>query len=127
MEIEGQMKKFIRKLIIDRWIKVREGESTLQNRQTRPGKARRGSTKCDSLLSGNYWHLAIYIATRNQKVAARALQGVTNKLDVEKNHLAQQPPWLIHNAHFGYGGDLPANNNNDKNSTKIPKKLIQMG
>ena len=55
--------------------------------------------------------------------------------DVEENHLAQHPPWLINNANFCYDGDSPTNNDNEKNNTfysiknniKIPKKLTEKG
>ena len=55
--------------------------------------------------------------------------------EMEENHLAQQPPWLLYDTHFFYYGELPTNNENEKNNTiysirksiKIPKKLTQMG
>ena len=45
--------------------------------------------------------------------------------EVEENHIAQPPPWLINNVHFCYDVDYPANNHNEKN-IKIPKKHTQM-
>ena len=34
--------------------------------------------------------------------------------EVEENHPAQQPPWLINNIHFYYDGDSSVKNANDK-------------
>ena len=35
---------------------------------------------------------------------------------MEENYLAQQPPWLINNAHYCIDEDSPTNNDNQKNN-----------
>ena len=54
--------------------------------------------------------------------------------EVDENHLVQQAPWLLNNAHFCYNGELPTKNDNEKNNLysinkniKIPKELTQTG
>ena len=53
--------------------------------------------------------------------------------EIEENHLAQQPPWLLNNIYFYYDRDLPTNNDNEEkqcflqHKKKIQKKLKQMG
>ena len=92
------MMEFIQKLISDRWIKVRVGGSTSQNKQTDMGSSH-GGVLCVTIFlvtingilreQGNWVNeslftddLVIYFTTRNQRVVARTLQRVTSKLDV---------------------------------------------
>ena len=44
------------------------------------------------------------------------------QIEVLENHLAQEPPWLISNAHFWYDRDLPTNNDNEKNQPFLEHK-----
>ena len=55
---------------------------------------------------------------------------------MEEKHLAQQPPWILNYTYFGYEGQSPNNNNNEKKicyfysmnkNINIPKKLTQKG
>ena len=95
MGIQGRMLRFIRELIVGRWIKVRVGGPNSLSKQTdlripqgvvlsvilflvamngilgELGNGVDGSLFADGL--------AIYITTRNQKVATRALKGVNQK------------------------------------------------
>ena len=92
------MKELIRELIDERWIKVRVGESISQSRQTDLGIPQGGVLSVTLFLvaingileelgngvDGSLFadDLAIYITTKYQRVAIRALQGVTNRLEV---------------------------------------------
>ena len=84
LENMGRMLEFIRKLIGEKWITKqtdRFGNSTsvtiflvaIHDILKKLGNGVDGSLFADNLT--------IYITTKNQRVAARALQGVTNKLD----------------------------------------------
>ena len=44
--------------------------------------------------------------------------------EVEENHLAQHPLWLINNVHFCYDRDSLANNDNEKKQHKIELEEI---
>ena len=97
MGMHGRMMEFIRELIEERWIKLRVGGSISQSKHTYLGIPQGGVLSVTLFLvainvilgeleNGVYGSLfaddlAIYIPTRNQRVAARALQGVNNKLD----------------------------------------------
>ena len=85
------MIEFIRELISERLIIVRVGGSISQNKQADPGILQGRALSATLFLEelGNAVHesffadhLAIYITTRNKRVETRALQGVTNKLNV---------------------------------------------
>ena len=87
--------KFIREVIGKRWIKVRVGIHFTEQTDRLENSTGRG-VKCNPFPSGNQWYirrtgkwsgrplfsddLAIYITRRSQRVASRALQGVTTKL-----------------------------------------------
>ena len=89
--------ELIRKLIGERWIKMRVGEVISQNKQTDLGIPQRGVLSVTLFLvaingilgelgngvDGSLFadDLTIYNITRSQRGASRALQGVT-KLDV---------------------------------------------
>ena len=91
------MLRFIRVFIGERWINVKVGGSVSQSKQIDFGTPQGGVLSVTLFLLiiysilgelGNWvngslfsYDLAIYITTRNQRVAARALQGVSNKLD----------------------------------------------
>ena len=91
------MMKFIRELIGERWIKVRVVGYISQSKQTNLGIPQRrvlsvtlflvaindilGELEIEWMDHSLKGDLAIYITTRSQRVAARALQGVINKLD----------------------------------------------
>ena len=86
------MLRFIRELIGERWIKVRVGGSVSQSKQTDLGIPQGGVLSVTLFLvaingilgelgngvDGSLFadDLAIYITTRNQRVAARAFQEV---------------------------------------------------
>ena len=79
------MVEYIKELIGESWIKVRVGGYISQSKQTNLGIPQGGVFSVTlflvvdrSLLVNN---LAIYITTRSQRVASRALQEVINKLD----------------------------------------------
>ena len=89
MGIKGRMLKFIKELISERWIKVKVGGSTSQNKQTDLGIPQGGLLSITLFLvsvngilgelgngvDGSLFadDLAIYITTKNQRVAIRAL------------------------------------------------------
>ena len=97
MGIQRKMLIFIRELIGERWIYMRVGGYISQSKQTDlevpqgqvlsiilflvtiNGILGELRNEVDGSLFAD--DLAIYITTRNQRMAARALQGVTNKLD----------------------------------------------
>ena len=97
MGIQGKMMAFIRELISKRWVKVRVEGSISQSKHTDLGIPKKGVLSVTLFLVaingilgelGNgvdgslFAHdLTIYITTRSQRVAFRALQGVTNKLE----------------------------------------------
>ena len=89
--------EFIRELISERWIKVRVERSISQSKQKDLKISQGVLSKTLFLMAINgilgelgngvdgslfVDDLAMYITTRNQRVAARALQGVNNKLYV---------------------------------------------
>ena len=89
IDIKGRMLKFIKELISKRWIKVKMGGTTSQNKQTDLGVPQGGvlsvtlflvainrilgelGNGVDSSLFAD--DLAICITTKNQRVARRAL------------------------------------------------------
>ena len=90
------MMEFIRELISERWIKVRMGGSISQNTQTDLGIPQGGVLDIILFLfaiNGILGRIGIGVElsvstcpgninyNKNQRVASRALQGVTNKLD----------------------------------------------
>ena len=92
--------EFIRELISERWIKVRVERSISQSKQKDLKISQGVLSKTLFLMAingilgelgnGEDWSLfadvlAIYITTRSQRVASRALQGVTNMLDAWKH------------------------------------------
>ena len=92
-----ECREFIRELVGETWIKVRVGRSNSQSKQTDLVISQGGVLsltifivanngilrKFENVVDGSLFadDLAIYITARNQRVVARARQGVTNKLD----------------------------------------------
>ena len=97
MGIQGRIVEFIRELISERWIKVRVGGYISQSKQTDLGIPQAGvfsvtlflvaiigifrelGNGVDESLSAD--DLAIYITIISQRMAYRALQGMTSKLN----------------------------------------------
>ena len=97
MKIQGRMLKFIRELIGERLIKVRVEGSVSQSKHRALGISQGRVLSVTfflvaingilgelrNIVDGSLFvdDMAIYLTTRNQRVAVRALQGVTKKLD----------------------------------------------
>ena len=70
------------KLISERWIKVRVGETTSLNKQTDLGKLEnRVNIYMYKILIDRAFNEGNIITTRNQRMATRALLRTTNKFD----------------------------------------------